>query len=208
MENLVTWIVTCIYLQLLFVCFGSPCRNPVTNAVNDIDKLVGNLPSDYIMHVKNISRNSLSKHCWLYVMVYEMSERLGELSSKLSNTSQNYLILDSLSLIFREIRNCIKLTDQQDFLDDYFEFQTVPEMTLYPKNFFNLVTETIAVFREINNTHFDDMCTLPTSDPRAGDSTTKGSVQYASSKLKNGSRPGEYNFTVYVYVIVVLMWTF
>ncbi|XP_018412224.1 PREDICTED: kit ligand [Nanorana parkeri] len=188
MKKTKTWIVTCIYLQLLFICFGSPCRNPVTNAVNDIDKLVGNLPSDYIMHVKNISRNSLSKHCWLYVMVYEMSERLGELSSKLSNTSQNYLILDSLSLIFREIRNCVKLTDQQDFVDDYLD--TVPEVTLSPRKFFNLITETISVFKEINNTHFDDTCTLPTVDPKTGDSVTKGSIQYASSKLKNGSRPG------------------
>ncbi|XP_077327393.1 kit ligand [Lithobates pipiens] len=188
MKKTKTWIVTCIYLQLLFICFGSPCKNPVTDAVNDIDKLVGNLPNDYIMHVKNISRSSLSKHCWLYVMVYEMSVQLTELSSKLSNTSQNYHTIYSLSLIFREIRTCIKSSNQQDFVQDYLE--NVSKEMLSPRIFFNLVTETISVFQEVNNTHFDEMCMVPTSNPMTGDSVTKGNTQYASSKLRNGSRSG------------------
>ncbi|CAI9593143.1 unnamed protein product, partial [Staurois parvus] len=98
------------------------------------------------------------------------------------------LIIDSLSLIFREIRICIKLSDQEDFVYEYLE--NVSEEMFSPRNFFNLVTETISVFREVNNTHFDDICMVPTSDPRAGDSVTKGSIQYASSKLRNGSISG------------------
>lgn len=188
MKKTKTWIVTCIYLQLLVICFGSPCKNPITDAVNDIDKLVGNLPSDYIMHVNNISRSSLSKHCWLYVMVYEMSAQLTELSSKLSNTSDNYHMIDRLSLIFREIRTCIQSSKEQDFVQEYLE--NVSKEMLSPRIFFNLVTETISVFQEVNNTHFDDTCMVPTSDPMAGDSVTKGSIQYASSKLRNGSKSG------------------
>lgn len=121
-------------------------------------------------------------------MVYEMSAQLTELSSKLSNTSDNYRMIYRLSLIFREIRTCIQSSKEQDFVQEYLE--NVSKEMLSPRIFFNLVTETISVFQEVNNTHFDDTCMVPTSDPMAGDSVTKGSIQYASSKLRNGSKSG------------------
>ncbi|KAM5171231.1 kit ligand [Mantella aurantiaca] len=203
MKKTKTWIVTCIYLQLLFICFGSPCKNPVTDAVNQIDVLVGNLPNDYKMQVRYISRNSLSKQCWLYVMVHEMSECISQLSSKLSNTSQNYHILHNLSPIFREIRHCVKLNDK-DYVMDFLD--TVPEVYLSAKDVFILVNETISIFMEINNTNFDE-CLLPTSDPREGDSVTKGNLQYASSKLRNGSRPGYTDQSEFSSSSTSLPWT-
>ncbi|XP_075065478.1 kit ligand [Mixophyes fleayi] len=190
MKKTKTWIITCIYLQLLFICFGSPCRNPVTDAVKDIEKLVGNLPSDYIMRLKRVPvKEHLAKHCWLYVMLHEVSSRLGELLSKFSETSQNYVILNSLSLILREIRNCVQLNEQEEFVEEYLEKIQVGRVS--PSDFFEYVNNTINLFKDINNTHYDnDLCVSPTDGPDGGDNVTKGITQYASSKLKNSSKIG------------------
>ncbi|XP_063783727.1 kit ligand [Pseudophryne corroboree] len=189
MKKTKTWIITCIYLQLLLICFGSPCSNPVTDAVNDIEKLVGNLPSDYIMRLKRVPvKDHLAKHCWFYVMLHEVSYRLEELLSKFSKTSQNYHILDNLSLILREIRFCVKLNEQEEFVEEYLE--TIPEGHVNPSEFFKYVNNTINLFKDINNTHYIDTCMVPTDGPEEGDNVTKGNTQYASSKLKNSSKIG------------------
>uniref|UniRef100_A0A663MMN7 Kit ligand n=1 Tax=Athene cunicularia TaxID=194338 RepID=A0A663MMN7_ATHCN len=55
-----TWIITCFCLQLLllnpFVKAQSSCGNPVTDDVNDIAKLVGNLPNDYMITLKYVPK--------------------------------------------------------------------------------------------------------------------------------------------------------
>uniref|UniRef100_A0A8C0GPS5 Kit ligand n=1 Tax=Chelonoidis abingdonii TaxID=106734 RepID=A0A8C0GPS5_CHEAB len=55
-----TWIITCFYLQLLLlnplVKAQSPCGNPVTDDVNDITKLVGNLPNDYMITLRYVQK--------------------------------------------------------------------------------------------------------------------------------------------------------
>ncbi|XP_053572899.1 kit ligand [Bombina bombina] len=159
MKKAKTWIITCICLQLLLICFGSPCGNPVTDAVNDIDKLVGNLPNDYFLNVKQYKQmESLPKHCWLYLMVKEVSDQLEQLKHKFSNTSQNYEILSNLSMIFLGIRQCLHLSDHMDFIDDY----SHQERVLLPSEFFMEVKNTTEVFKEINNTDYDKTCVLPT----------------------------------------------
>uniref|UniRef100_A0A8D2Q7V4 Kit ligand n=1 Tax=Varanus komodoensis TaxID=61221 RepID=A0A8D2Q7V4_VARKO len=60
-----TWIITCFYLQLLLlnplVKAQSRCGNPVTDDVNNIGKLVGNLPNDYMIPLKYVRKmDSLS----------------------------------------------------------------------------------------------------------------------------------------------------
>ncbi|KAM7178946.1 kit ligand isoform 5-T5 [Macrochelys suwanniensis] len=58
--NMDTWIITCFYLQLLLlnplVKAQSPCGNPVTDDVNDITKLVGNLPNDYRITLRHVRK--------------------------------------------------------------------------------------------------------------------------------------------------------
>uniref|UniRef100_A0A8D0FCY4 Kit ligand n=1 Tax=Strix occidentalis caurina TaxID=311401 RepID=A0A8D0FCY4_STROC len=55
-----TWIITCFCLQLLLlnplVKAQSSCGNPVTDDVNDIAKLVGNLPNDYMITLKYVPK--------------------------------------------------------------------------------------------------------------------------------------------------------
>ncbi|XP_074868238.1 kit ligand isoform X5 [Carettochelys insculpta] len=60
MKKTQTWIITCFYLQLLLL---SPlaraqgrCGNPVTDDVNDITKLVGNLPNDYMIPLRYVRK--------------------------------------------------------------------------------------------------------------------------------------------------------
>ncbi|XP_069830281.1 kit ligand [Dendropsophus ebraccatus] len=205
MKKTKTWIITCIYLQLLFVCFGSPCTNPLTDAVHDIEKLVGNLPNDYIMRLKRVpAKDHLAKHCWLYVMVHELSSRLEVLVNRFANTSQNYKILADLSLIFREIRNCVNLNEQMDFIEEYLD--TVSEGEFVPKEFFNSVTSTFDVFKDINNTNYNSTCELPTSDPELS-YVTNGETQYASSHLRNSTRivPG-YTESIEINSRLSLQW--
>ncbi|NP_001098785.1 kit ligand isoform 2 precursor [Gallus gallus] len=60
MKKAQTWIITCFCLQLLLlnplVKAQSSCGNPVTDDVNDIAKLVGNLPNDYLITLKYVPK--------------------------------------------------------------------------------------------------------------------------------------------------------
>uniref|UniRef100_A0A8C5QRW8 Kit ligand n=1 Tax=Leptobrachium leishanense TaxID=445787 RepID=A0A8C5QRW8_9ANUR len=188
MKKTKTWIVTFILLQLQFLCFGSPCGNPVTDAVNDIGKLVGNLPKDYNMTLKYVPvHENLPKHCWLYVMLNEVSLRLLDLSTKFNKTSENYLYIDKLLLIMQGIRECVQLSEQMEDMGEYY----LPEESFFPDKFFSFVTKTIEVFKEINNTDYDSSCVMPTmSDYNNGYSShsTNQNLPYVPSTLKNTSR--------------------
>ncbi|OCT87554.1 hypothetical protein XELAEV_18021250mg [Xenopus laevis] len=154
-----TWIIICINLQLFLHCFGKPCGNPITDAVNDIPKLVGNIPNDYNMSVRYVpEKDGLPKHCWLYMMVFEMTRHLDNLSTKFENTSQNFLIIDNLSKIFKGIRQCIRLKDEMDF-DSASSLYRVE--VIKARDFFSYVTSTIEVFKEINDTEYSRLCILP-----------------------------------------------
>ncbi|XP_018106176.1 KIT ligand L homeolog isoform X1 [Xenopus laevis] len=186
-----TWIIICIYLQLFLHCFGNPCGNPITDAVNDIQKLVGNLPNDYIMKLKYVpKKESLPKHCWLYMMVVEMTRHLDNLLTKFENTSQNFLIIKNLSLILQGIRICIR-HDEMDF-DSVSSLYQVEGFK--PRDFFGYVTSTIEVFKEINNTEYAGPCTMPAEydfdyDIEAFQTpSTNHDLPYIPSTRKNSSR--------------------
>uniref|UniRef100_F7CLJ8 Kit ligand n=1 Tax=Xenopus tropicalis TaxID=8364 RepID=F7CLJ8_XENTR len=186
-----TWIIICIYLQLFLHCFGNPCGNPITDAVNDIQKLVGNLPNDYIMNLKYVpKKEGLPKHCWLYMMVVEMTRHLDNLLTKFENTSQNFLIIKNLSLILQGIRICIRLNDEMDF-DSVSSLYQVEGFK--PRDFFNYVTSTIEVFKEINNTEYTGTCVLPTEydfeyNTEDDSHSTNHDLPYVPSTRKNSSR--------------------
>ncbi|XP_012874301.1 PREDICTED: kit ligand [Dipodomys ordii] len=59
MKKTQTWIITCIYLQLLLfnplVKTKEICGNPVTDNVKDITKLVANLPKDYMITLNYVT---------------------------------------------------------------------------------------------------------------------------------------------------------
>nr|XP_019815884.1 PREDICTED: kit ligand-like [Bos indicus] len=58
MKKTQTWIITCIYLQLLLfnplVHTQGICSNRVTDDVKDVTKLVANLPKDYMITLKYV----------------------------------------------------------------------------------------------------------------------------------------------------------
>ncbi|XP_030070853.1 kit ligand [Microcaecilia unicolor] len=196
MKKTKTWIFISIYLQLLlFVHFGNPCGNPVTNAVNDIDKLVGNIPNDYLIKLKYAQEMpTLPNHCWLYLMVHEVSKSLNVLLYKFSSTSPNYSIISSLTMILQGIRKCLQnqLHDQMEFIEDYPYYK---EGSIIPREFFRNVTRTIDIFKDTNNVHYDSMCIVPTTtvipqtDSKIGVTYSYSSVPfpYLPSKRKENS---------------------
>ncbi|XP_029457509.1 kit ligand [Rhinatrema bivittatum] len=182
MKKTKTRIIICIYLQLLlFVHFGNPCGNPVTDAVNDIEKLVGNLPNDYLIKLKYAQMMpTLPKPCWLYLMVHEVSSSLNVLLHKFSNTSQNYSIISNLTMILQGIRICLQKQrlDQREFIEDYPYYING---SLIPQDFFRNVTKTIEIFKEIKKTNYDSMCIVPlTTEVPETDSKIAATLPYSS----------------------------
>uniref|UniRef100_I3MA54 Kit ligand n=1 Tax=Ictidomys tridecemlineatus TaxID=43179 RepID=I3MA54_ICTTR len=111
-----TWIITCIYLQLLLfnplVKTKGICGNPVTDNVKDITKLVANLPKDYLITLNYVTgMDVLPSHCWLHEMVIQLSVSLTNLLDKFSNISEglsNYSIIDKLGKIVDDLVECVE----------------------------------------------------------------------------------------------------
>ncbi|KAK9399760.1 kit ligand [Crotalus adamanteus] len=73
MKKTQTWIITCFYLQLLLLYpllkAQHPCGNPVTDDVNEIAVLVGNLPDDYMIALRYVQKtDTLPYHCWRIII--------------------------------------------------------------------------------------------------------------------------------------------
>ncbi|XP_069485438.1 kit ligand isoform X2 [Ambystoma mexicanum] len=189
-----TWIIICIYLQLLLcVTFGNPCGNPVTDAVNDIEKLVGNLPSDYSISLEYVpDMPSLPKQCWVYLMVHKVSNSLESLIHKFANTSQNYSIMSNLTAILHGIRNCLasQLIDNEEFITD-FPFY---DGEFVPKEYFKYVTKTILLFKAIHKMDDDSTCELPvTTETPLSDlpvGVTKPSAKFSFMPSSRKNREG------------------
>uniref|UniRef100_A0A7M4FT02 Kit ligand n=1 Tax=Crocodylus porosus TaxID=8502 RepID=A0A7M4FT02_CROPO len=94
-----TWIILLLLNPL--VRAHRPCENPVTDDVNDIPKLIENLPNDYRITLKYIKKmESLPNHCWLHLMVPEFSKSLNNSLHKFSQISEalsNHSISNSLN---------------------------------------------------------------------------------------------------------------
>ncbi|XP_067906380.1 kit ligand a isoform X3 [Heterodontus francisci] len=158
MKEANTLINSVIYLQLfLSNIFGGPiCKtgNPVTDDIKRIDELVGNLPSDYKIQIKYISKvPNVTDTCWLHLTVPEMSFSLDVLLEKFAKNSSNYLIIENLHRVLGGIHNCLS-----DNIKDYGSPMEESEFNceksnLEPKQYFNYFSEIITAFQsaEDNN---------------------------------------------------------
>uniref|UniRef100_A0A8C3RQM7 Kit ligand n=1 Tax=Chelydra serpentina TaxID=8475 RepID=A0A8C3RQM7_CHESE len=195
-----TWIITCFYLQLLLlnplVKAQSPCGNPVTDDVNDITKLVGNLPNDYRITLRHVRKmDTLPNHCWLHLMVPEFSKSLHNLLQKFSDMSDvlsNYSIINNLTRIINDI---INLCNLKELLGDFVSWKkNEPRSILFiPEEFFRRFNSTIEAYKDFAETSDHSDCVLPSTtgtpenNPRV--SVTKPFLlpPVAASSLRNDS---------------------
>ncbi|XP_031206171.1 kit ligand isoform X4 [Mastomys coucha] len=153
MKKTHTWIITCIYLQLLLfnplVKTKEICRNPVTDNVKDITKLVANLPNDYMISLNYVpGMDVLPSHCWLRDMVMQLSVSLTNLLEKFSNISEglsNYSIIDKLGTIVDDLVECL----EENAPKNVKESPKRPESRSFtPEEFFSIFNRSIDAFKD------------------------------------------------------------
>ncbi|XP_036722386.1 kit ligand isoform X2 [Balaenoptera musculus] len=133
MKKTQTWIITCIYLQLLLfsplVKTQGICRNRVTDDVKDVTKL----PS----------------HCWISEMVEQLSVSLTDLLDKFSNISEglsNYSIIDKLVKIVDDLVECM----EEHSFENVKKSSKSPEPRLFtPEKFFGIFNKSIDAFKDL-----------------------------------------------------------
>nr|XP_004650218.1 kit ligand isoform X1 [Jaculus jaculus] len=197
MKKTQTWIITCIYLQLLLlnplVKSKEICGNPVTDNVKDITKLVANLPKDYMIALKYVNgMDVLPSHCWLYGTVTQLSVSLTTLLDKFSNISEglsNYSIIDKLVKIVDDIVQCMDENTPKTVK----ESSKRPEQRSFtPEEFFRIFNRSIDAFKDFVVVSDTSDCVLsstlsPEKDSRV--SVTKPFMlpPVAASSLRNDS---------------------
>ncbi|XP_033017691.1 kit ligand isoform X1 [Lacerta agilis] len=202
MKKAQTWIITCFYLQLLLlnplIRAQSPCGNPVTDDVYDIAKLVGNLPNDYMITLKYVRKmDSLPNHCWLYLMVPELSASLNNLLhrfkdfSDMSDVLSNYSIINNLTRIINDLMACLSTNKNKNFRK--YNDHLYEEGKFFPEEFFKHFNSTIDVYKSIAKAPEQSDCVLlSATEPSpndAGNSVTEPILLHpvAASSLKNDS---------------------
>ncbi|XP_017514526.1 kit ligand isoform X2 [Manis javanica] len=154
MKKAQTWIITCIYLQLLLlnplVKAKGICRNRVTDDVKDVTKLVANLPKDYKITLKYVpGMDVLPSHCWIREMVKQLSVSLTDLLDKFSNISEglsNYSIIDKLVKIVDDLVECM----EGHPLENIKKSSKSPEPRLFtPEEFFSIFNRSIDAFKDL-----------------------------------------------------------
>ncbi|EAW97416.1 kit ligand isoform X1 [Pongo pygmaeus] len=197
MKKTQTWILTCIYLQLLLfnplVKTEGICRNRVTNNVKDVTKLVANLPKDYMITLKYVpGMDVLPSHCWISEMVVQLSDSLTDLLDKFSNISEglsNYSIIDKLVNIVDDLVECVKENSSKDLKKSF----KSPEPRLFtPEEFFRIFNRSIDAFKDFVVASETSDCVVsstlsPEKDSRV--SVTKPFMlpPVAASSLRNDS---------------------
>ncbi|KAL1775563.1 kit ligand isoform X1 [Sigmodon hispidus] len=197
MKKTQTWIITCIYLQLLLfnplVKTKEICGNPVTDNVKDITKLVANLPNDYMIALNYVTgMDVLPSHCWLRDMVIQLSLSLTELLDKFSNISEglsNYSIIDKLGKIVDDLVECM----EENAPKNVNKSPKRPEARLFtPEEFFSIFNRSIDAFKDFMVASDTSDCVLsstlgPEKDSRV--SVTKPFMlpPVAASSLRNDS---------------------
>ncbi|XP_072407924.1 kit ligand a isoform X4 [Chiloscyllium punctatum] len=179
LKIILTLINSVIYLHLFLpTIFGGPiCKtgNPVTDDIKLIDELVGNLPNDYKIQIKYISKvPNVTDTCWLHLTVPEMSFSLDVLLEKFAKNSSNYLIIENLHRILDGIHNCLS-DDKKDYHEES-EF-SCEKSNLEPKQYFSYFNEIITAFQLAEDTNPCDAEAIcrPIEPPDAGDpNTVKG----------------------------------
>ncbi|XP_064446881.1 kit ligand isoform X5 [Mirounga angustirostris] len=149
-----TWIITCIYLQLLLfnplVKTKGICRNRVTDDVKDVTKLVANLPKDYKIALKYVpGMDVLPSHCWISVMVEQLSVSLTDLLDKFSNISEglsNYSIIDKLVKIVDDLVECM----EEHLFENVKKTPRSPELRHFtPEEFFRIFNRSIDALKDL-----------------------------------------------------------
>uniref|UniRef100_A0ABK0LPE2 Kit ligand n=1 Tax=Rattus norvegicus TaxID=10116 RepID=A0ABK0LPE2_RAT len=197
MKKTQTWIITCIYLQLLLfnplVKTQEICRNPVTDNVKDITKLVANLPNDYMITLNYVAgMDVLPSHCWLRDMVTHLSVSLTTLLDKFSNISEglsNYSIIDKLGKIVDDLVACMEENAPKNVKESLKKPET---RNFTPEEFFSIFNRSIDAFKDFMVASDTSDCVLsstlgPEKDSRV--SVTKPFMlpPVAASSLRNDS---------------------
>ncbi|XP_036920538.1 kit ligand isoform X2 [Sturnira hondurensis] len=154
MKKTQTWIITCIYLQLLL--FNPPvrttgiCMNRVTDDVKDVTKLVANLPKDYKITLKYVpGMDILPSHCWISEMVEQLSVSLTDLLDKFSNISEglsNYSIIDKLVKIVDDLVECM---EGHPFENVKKSSKSLEPRLFTPEEFFRIFNRSIDAFKHL-----------------------------------------------------------
>uniref|UniRef100_A0A8D0BVQ9 Kit ligand n=1 Tax=Salvator merianae TaxID=96440 RepID=A0A8D0BVQ9_SALMN len=200
MKKAQTWIITCFYLQLLLlsplVKAQNRCGNPVTDDVNDIAKLVGNLPNDYMITLKYVRKmDTLPNHCWLHLMVPELSKSLNNLLHKFTDFSDmtdvisNYYIINNLTRIINDLMACLSSNKYKNFRQ--YNDHLYEEGEFIPEEFFKHFYSTIDVYKIFAKTPVQTECVLvSTTEPLPNDSSISVTRPFllhhvAASSLRN-----------------------
>ncbi|XP_023360104.1 kit ligand isoform X3 [Sarcophilus harrisii] len=177
MKKTQTWIITCIYLQLLLfnplVKTKGICGNPVTDDVKEITTLVANLPNDYMINLKYVpGMELLPNHCWLHLMVPELATSLNNLLyrfSKISSSLSNYSIIDKLIKIIDDLMGCLEEKNKNFRKQNNNIYK---EGSFIPEKFFSFFNKSINAFKELEEIPERSNCVLPsTIRPEKGKSS-------------------------------------
>ncbi|XP_036129068.1 kit ligand-like [Molossus molossus] len=148
-----TWMITCIYVHLLFdllVKTAGVCTSRVTDDVNDITKLVANLPKDYKIALNYVPEvDTLPSHCWISDMVEQLSVSLTDLLDKFSNVPgswSNYSIIDKLVQIVDDLVQCM---EEHLFEKVQRSSESLEPKLLTPEEFFGIFSRSIDVFKDL-----------------------------------------------------------
>ncbi|KQK74040.1 kit ligand [Amazona aestiva] len=145
-----TWIITCFCLQLLLlnplVKAQSSCGNPVTDDVNDITKLVGNLPNDYMITLKYVPKMDSLKFSDI---------------SDMSDVLSNYSIINNLTRIINDLMACLAFDKNKDFVKE--NGHLYEEGHFIPEDFFRHFNNTIEVYKEFADILDKNDCILPST---------------------------------------------
>ncbi|XP_025294786.1 kit ligand isoform X2 [Canis lupus baileyi] len=193
MKKTQTWIITCIYLQLLLfnplVKTKGICGKRVTDDVKDVTKLVANLPKDYKIALKYVpGMDVLPSHCWISVMVEQLSVSLTDLLDKFSNISEglsNYSIIDKLVKIVDDLVEC---TEGYSF-ENVKKAPKSPELRLFtPEEFFRIFNRSIDAFKDLETVASKSSecvvsSTLSPDKGKASNSIGDSNLQWAAMAL-------------------------
>ncbi|XP_006870769.1 PREDICTED: kit ligand isoform X2 [Chrysochloris asiatica] len=171
MKKTQTWIIICIYLQLLL--FNSlaktkeSCKRLVTDDVKDITKLVANLPKDYKISLNYVPEmDILPSHCWINDMVKQLTISLTDLLSKFSSISEglsNYSIIDKLVKIADDLVECVESSSAKNAI------KTSEPRLFTPEEFFTIFNRSIDAFKDFSKTSETSDCVLSsTLSPEKG----------------------------------------
>ncbi|KAM6215015.1 kit ligand [Rhynchocyon petersi] len=197
MKKTQTWIITCIYLQLLLfnplVKTKGICGNSVTDDVKDVTKLVANLPKDYKIPLKYVpGMDILPSHCWISEMVKHLTFSLTDLLGKFSSISEglsNYSIIDKLVKIVDDLVLCVQEHPPKNVIRGSKD----PELRFFtPEEFFSIFNRSIDAIKDFRETPEASDCMFsstlsPNKDSRV--SVTKPFMlpPVAASSLRNDS---------------------